>query len=64
MLRLTRKKLEPYEDVKVCCICRIRFYKKTFRGKNYRKVRDYCHYTDKYRDAAHSICNLTLNIPN
>ena len=23
-----------------------------------------CHYTDKYRSAAHSICNLKLNVLN
>ena len=31
--------------------------------KNYRKVRDCCYYTGKYRDAAHSICNLKYNVP-
>ena len=30
--------------------------------KNY-KVRDHCHYTGKYRGAAHSICNLRYKIP-
>ena len=30
---------------------------------NYRKVRDHCHYTGKYRGAAHSICNLKFNVP-
>ena len=25
---------------------------------NYKKARDHCHYTGKYRDAAHSLCNL------
>ena len=24
--------------------------------QNYRKVRDYCHYSGKYRGQAHSIC--------
>ena len=24
----------------------------------YHKVRDYCHYTGKFRAAAHNICNL------
>ena len=31
---------------------------------NYRKSRDHCHYTDKCRAAAHSICNSKLNVPN
>ena len=26
--------------------------------KLYHKVRDRCHYTAKFREAAHSICNL------
>ena len=26
--------------------------------KKYRNVRDHCHYTGKYREATHSICNL------
>ena len=25
---------------------------------NYKKARDHCHYTSKYRDSAHSLCNL------
>ena len=28
------------------------------------EVRDHCHYTGKYRGAAHNICNLKLNVPN
>ena len=31
--------------------------------KKYCKVRDHCHYTGKYREAAHSICNLRYKIP-
>ena len=31
--------------------------------KKYQKVKDYCCYTDKYRGAAHSICNLRYRIP-
>ena len=32
-------------------------------NKKYHKVRDHCHYTGKYRDAAHDICNLRCKIP-
>ena len=30
---------------------------------NKQKVRDHCHYTGKYRGAAHNICNLRYKIP-
>ena len=33
------------------------------KGKKYRKVRDHCHYTEEYRGAVYSICNLRYNIP-
>ena len=31
--------------------------------KIYIKVRDHCHYTGKYRGAAHKICNVMYNTP-
>ena len=31
--------------------------------KKYFKVKDHCHYTEKYRGAAHNICNLRYKIP-
>ena len=34
------------------------------KDKNYRKVRDHCHFTVKYRGAAHSLRNLRFNVPN
>ena len=42
-------------------ICTIIDDEKEF--KLYHKVRDYCHYTGKYRGADHSICNLQYKIP-
>ena len=32
-------------------------------NKKYHKVKDHCHYTGKYRGAAHDICNLRHKIP-
>ena len=31
--------------------------------KKHNKVKDHCHYTGKYRGAAHGICNLRYKIP-
>ena len=39
-------------------------HKKFEEDKNYRKVWDHCYYTDKFRGAAHSICNLRFSVPN
>ena len=32
-------------------------------NKKQQKVRDHCHYTGKYRSAAHNICNLRYKVP-
>ena len=34
------------------------------KHKLYKKVRDHCHFTGKYRGAAHSICNLRYKVPH
>ena len=49
-----------YNDQKVCYICKKEF--DMIDKKNY-KVRDHCHYTGKYRGAAHNICNLRYRVP-
>ena len=59
MIPLTNEEKESYEKEEVCYIC-----KKEFSiDKKYCKVRDHCHYTGKFRGAAHSICNLRYKIP-
>ena len=60
---LTKEELKTHQDPKVCYNCGKIVLKRSVKDKNYREVRDHCHYTGKYRDAAHSICNLKLNVP-
>ena len=47
---------------KLCYICRKGILKKLSKSINYQKVRDHCHYTGRYRGAAHNICNLKFNL--
>ena len=61
MIPLTDEENKSYKKQKVCYICKKEFStdkndKNVF--KLYHKVRDHCHYTRKFRGAAHSICNL------
>ena len=60
MIPLTKKQEENYNNQKVCYICKKEFDKS---DKKHHKVRDHCHYTGKYRGAAHNICNLRYKIP-
>ena len=57
---LTEEEKESYKNHKLCHICEKEFC--TDNNKEMRKVRDHCHYTGKYRDAAHSKCNLNYKI--
>ena len=57
MIPLTIKEEIDHNKQNICYIC-----KQEFDLKNY-KVRDHCHYTGKYRGAAHNICNLRYKIP-
>ena len=58
MIPLTKKEKKIHCEQKVCYI-----WKKGFStdddNKKYHKVRDHCHYTGRYRAAAHNICNLS-----
>ena len=58
MIPLTNKEIKSYEKQKVCHICKKEFCD----DKNKKKVRDHCHYTRKFRGAAHSVCNLRYKV--
>ena len=57
MISSTTEEKIYHNEQEICYICI-----KEFDKKNY-KVRDHCHYTGKYRGAAHNICNLRYKIP-
>ena len=66
MIPLTDNENKFYEEQKECHICQKEFcYDKNEKKKFkiYQKVRDHCHYTGKFRGAAHSICNLNYKVP-
>ena len=48
---------------KVFYICKKRFSADDNKGVAFNKVKDHCHYTGKYRGAAHNICNLRYKTP-
>ena len=52
MLLLIKEELTSHQDAKVCYICGKIILRKLSKSINYRKVRDHCHYTGKYRDAS------------
>ena len=58
MISLTIKGEIYHNKQKISYIC-----KKEFNKNDKQKVRDYCHYTGKYRGAAHNICNLRNKVP-
>ena len=59
MIPLTNKEIKSYEKQKVCHICK----KKALLWEKQEKVRDHYHYTKKFREGAHSECNLRYNLP-
>ena len=66
MIPLTNKEIKSYEKQKVCYICEKKFCddkNKKSEYDLYHKVRDHCHYTGKFRGAAHNICNLRYKVP-
>ena len=54
-LKLTKQEQESFNKVETCHICK----KELLTDK----VRDHCHFTGKYRGAAHNSCNLQCRKP-
>ena len=54
-LKMTIKDENNHQNSQDCWICNEKL--------DYKKVRDHCHITCKYRGAAHSQCNSKLKIP-
>ena len=52
---MTTQDEEIYNNSQICWICN--------EELNTHKVRDHCHITDKFREAAHDQCNLKIKIP-
>ena len=60
IIPLTDDENKSYEKQKKCFICKKEFCtnkNEENKFEKYQKVRDHCHYTGKFRGAAHSICN-------
>ena len=60
------KERKQYEKENICWICKKEFddISNENGDKKYKKVRDHCHFTGKYRGAAPNICNLKYRKPN
>ena len=59
MIPLTAKEEIYHNKQKICYTCKKEFNN---NDKKQQKVRDHCHYTGKYRGAAHNICNLRYKV--
>ena len=62
MMPLTKKEEENHNKQKICYICKKQLNTDD-SDKKHHKVKDHCHYTGKYRGAAHNICKLRYKIP-
>ena len=62
MIPLTNEGNKIHREQEVCYICKKRFGTDDDHKKYY-KVRDHCHFTGKYRRAAHDIYNLRYKTP-
>ena len=62
MIPLTKKEEKKHNKQEICYICK-KGFSTDDSDKKYHKVIDHCHYTEKYRGAAHDIYNLRYKIP-
>ena len=58
MIPLSSEEWKKFRESEVCWLCRGKFGEKGFS-----KVRDHCHFTGKFRGAAHQSCNLKFQRP-
>ena len=66
MIPLTDSERVLHDSQKVCFLCEKESCTDKNNKKEYKricKVRDHCHFTGKYRCAAHSKCNLQYKVP-
>ena len=56
MIPLSQEEWKKFHESEVCWLCRKKFGEKP-------KVRDHCHFTGKFRGAAHQSCNLKFQRP-
>ena len=69
MVSLTTEEKIHYNKQKICYICKKEFNNNdttessSLERKKQQKLKDYCHYTGKYRGAALNICNLRYKVP-
>ena len=65
MIPLTKEEEEDNDNKEnTCYICKNDFNNDTTESSSSeRKVRDHCHFTGKYRGAAHNTCNLRYKVP-
>lgn len=61
-LKLTKEEQQEFYYAEFCHICEKELYDDDSTGEML-KVRDHCHFTGKYRGAAHNFCNLQCRKP-
>ena len=65
MIPLTNEENKSYEKQEKCHTCKEKFCmdKDDENYTNSKKIKGHCHYTGKFRGAAHSKCNLNHKVP-